>query len=122
MTEYTIKNKRPDIYLPSVPMWIMDDLHLKVMEGVFYSMILNHKAMTWNYDFIGSTLNCSGETVYRMIVKLKKLDIVDTIEKVYGGKPRVIIVGKYTEHGKRTPEEMDELFKFGIEKLNSHYE
>lgn len=122
MTEYTIKNKRPDIYLPSVPMWIMDDLHLKVMEGVFYSMILNHKAMTWNYDFIGSTLNCSGETVYRMIVKLKKLDIVDTIEKVYGGKPRVIIVGKYTERGKRTPEEMDELFKFGIEKLNSHYE
>lgn len=120
--EYTIKNKRPDIYLPSVPMWIMDDLHLKVIEGVFYSMILNHKAMTWNYDFIGSTLNCSGETVYRMIVKLKKLDIIDTIEKVYGGKPRIIIVGKYTELGKRTPEEMDELFKFGIEKLNSHYE
>ena len=121
MTEYTIKNKRANFYLPSVPMWILDDLHLKTVEAMLYSMILTKGFMTWNYDYIGSILGCHGKTVYRMIYKFKDLDIINMITKTYGGKPRVVVVAKYTEKGKRSTEELNNLLRLGIEKLDSYY-
>lgn len=117
--QYEIKNRNSELYLPRVPFWIMDDLHLNLQEAMLYSMVLQKGFLTWNSEYIAKVLRCSGRTILRCIDRMYAAGVLEKSQVVLGSRKRNVLVALYTEKGRREDSEVRRLLHQGIIKLRA---
>lgn len=116
-----IINSNNKLYLPSVQRWVLDDLHLNVLEGMLYSMCLQKGFIVWSADYIGYILKCSKSTILRTVDKLVAADVLHKTLVRISGKSRFILIALYTDKGLRSDSEIHELIEQGKKKLKLLY-
>lgn len=121
MEDFIIENKRSKYFLPSVPFWIMDDMHLDTVEGQLYSIILTKGYLTWNTAYIADVLRCSESRIKRIINKLVDIGSVAKRNLRIGQKERRVLAARYTAEGKRSEVEIKNLLDQGEVKIRKLY-
>lgn len=121
MSEYEIKNKNSELYLPKVEFWILDDLGLSLRQAMLYKIILQKGYLVWNSEYIGVVLRCGSKTVKRDVAELTERGLIHKSVVTYNGKLRWVLVALYTELGARTEESVRNLVEQGMCKLRALY-
>ena len=115
------KKNNTGIEFISIPMWILDDFNLNMVEAAYYSLLLTFNYLTWDYEYTAKVLHISKRSVSNVINKLKEKGII-CIEKIeFGSRSRSIIIPLYNKEGFIGSDAISDAIRKGRKALINYY-
>lgn len=113
--EYTVKLDKHNRYDPTASWWIRCTFpKLNYSQIHLYNLILVQGVLLFTQKYLAEIFTVNVSTIKRWLREMEQNGLIKKVIISNGSKKKCILVALYTQHGKRTRNEIKQLVNEGV--------